>query len=300
METLKILVVSQKGGVGKSTLSTNFVAWYGEKKKQPSVLLALDPHASSSTWLKELSPRNVNFKEVSSSDFSAQRWFMGARTIIRKVNGTCNVAVADVTWTSGMNSDFLKEFDLVIVPTSVSQLDIDATQDFIQQNISSFQKKNSSFANKRLPPSLMLLPSMVTNEQLKTNPFTNKNFNFPFLLLPPIPYDTNVRSLFKNDFVHQSKLHTKHLFEICFEAISQAGKVKLKEKTAKLTKKTSLQKIERIQGNPSFSTNQVKKIWATKTNVHDNQNIARIIKSEEKNTKSFIRKKSWLEKITSW
>ena len=38
---LKILVVSQKGGVGKSTLSANFSAYCGSVKKKKSLLLDL-------------------------------------------------------------------------------------------------------------------------------------------------------------------------------------------------------------------------------------------------------------------
>jgi cellulose biosynthesis protein BcsQ len=300
METLKILVVSQKGGVGKSTLSTNFAAWCGEIKKQSTVLLDFDPHASSSTWLKELNPKNVSFKEASSSDFSAQRWFMGARTIVRKANETCEVAIADVTWTKGMNSDFLTEFDLVIVPTSVSQLDIDATHDFISQNLTSFQETTKNLSKKNLPPALMLLPSMVTEEQLKTNPFTNKNFDFPFLLLPPIPFDLNVRLLFKEKFIHQSSLDSKSLFEICFNSIAQAGKVKLKERFLKAKQLSTRPKIENMHGNLPPLHEKSKKIWSTKKNIQDSENIARIISSEVKNNKNLFRKKTWLERIISW
>ena len=184
MHTLKILVVSQKGGVGKSTFSTNFAAWCGERKNFSTTLLDFDPHASSSVWIKELSPKNVHHKEVSSSDFSAQRWFMGARSTIRKVESTCDIAIADVTWTKGMNANFLTEFHLIIVPTSVSQLDVDATHDFITKNIRFFKEQRAVLSNQKITPALMLLPSMVTSEQLQTNPFTTRNFDFPFLLLP--------------------------------------------------------------------------------------------------------------------
>jgi len=300
MQTLKVLVVSQKGGVGKSTFSTNFAAWCGEKKNLSTTVIDFDPHASSSTWLKELSPKNVSHKEASSSDFSAQRWFMGARTIIRKVDSSCDVAIADVTWTKGMNTDFLTEFNLVIIPTTVSQLDIDATHDFIVKNMNSFKEKRTCLSNVKLTPDLMLLPSMVTDEQLKTNPFTSKNFDFPFLLLPPIPFDVNVRLLFKKKFIHQSKIATKKLFEICFEAITQAGKVHLKEHSLKINQRHSPQKIQNMRGDLPPTHEDSKKIWATKRKLQESENIARIVNSQLNNNSKAVRKRSWLEKITSW
>jgi cellulose biosynthesis protein BcsQ len=81
---LKILVVSQKGGVGKSTLSANFSAYCGNVKKKKSLLLDCDPHASASSWLKALKPKNVDIKHHLVDDFTAQRWFIGMRNIVRK------------------------------------------------------------------------------------------------------------------------------------------------------------------------------------------------------------------------
>ena len=44
MDTLKILVVSQKGGVGKSTLSAIHSIWFSEKAIKTTVLLDFGPH----------------------------------------------------------------------------------------------------------------------------------------------------------------------------------------------------------------------------------------------------------------
>ena len=59
---LKVLVVSQKGGVGKSTLSANFSAYCGRMLGKKTLLLDCDPHASASSWLKALKPENVEVK----------------------------------------------------------------------------------------------------------------------------------------------------------------------------------------------------------------------------------------------
>ena len=85
VKSLKILVVSQKGGVGKSTLSSNLVGWLGEQKNLTTMILDFDPHASSSSWVTELKPKNVTVNSAVTTDFSAQRWFIGARSQIRKI-----------------------------------------------------------------------------------------------------------------------------------------------------------------------------------------------------------------------
>ena len=50
MSTFKILVTSQKGGVGKSTVSANLAA-YLRRQGQTVTLIDFDTHGSSSTWL---------------------------------------------------------------------------------------------------------------------------------------------------------------------------------------------------------------------------------------------------------
>ena len=65
MDTLRILVVSQKGGVGKSTLSANLSVWFSEKAFKTTVLLDLDPHGSSSTWVREARSSDVVAEPVS-------------------------------------------------------------------------------------------------------------------------------------------------------------------------------------------------------------------------------------------
>jgi len=50
MSTFKILVTSQKGGVGKSTVSANLAAFM-RRQGQSVTLVDFDTHGSSSTWL---------------------------------------------------------------------------------------------------------------------------------------------------------------------------------------------------------------------------------------------------------
>ncbi|OUV99534.1 MAG: hypothetical protein CBD16_08060 [Betaproteobacteria bacterium TMED156] len=298
METLKILVVSQKGGVGKSTLSTNLAAWFGEIKKQRTTLIDFDPHASSSVWLNHLNPKNVFVNNAVISDFSAQRWYIGARTVIRKMDTSSNIIIADVTWTSGMNSSFMREFDLVIVPTSVSSIDLEATNEFISKNLT--KSINNSFTNSRLnqDPSLMLLPSMVTNDQMRCNPFAKEYYSFSFLLLPPIPLDPEIRKLFKNNFIHNTTLKIKDSYEVCFESIYQAGKLHLRDnKFANSRLNTSL-KINKTN-NPNVVLSKEVKTWSTNSKIKDVKNVIPNFE-EQKKLKTNKRKKTWIQRISLW
>jgi cellulose biosynthesis protein BcsQ len=170
---LKVLVVSQKGGVGKSTLSANFSAYCGKELKKKTLLLDCDPHASASSWLKALKPENVEIKHHLINDFTAQRWFIGMRNVIRKSLHGFDFLVCDLTWTKSMSAEFVKEFDLIIIPTSVSLIEIDATNIFIEENLKKVAKSKNF-------PDLLICPSQVINDELKLNPFDSRTFNFPF------------------------------------------------------------------------------------------------------------------------
>ena len=216
---LKILVVSQKGGVGKSTLSANFSAYCGKMLKKKTLLLDCDPHASASSWLKALEPENVEVKHHLINDFTAQRWYIGMRNIIRKSLQGFDLLVCDLTWTKSMSAEFVKEFDLIIIPTSVSLIEIDATNVFIEENLKKLSRTD-------VFPDLLISPSQVINDELKGNPFDSRTFNFPFLLLPPIPSDPQVRALFEKGYTFESKDFVASSFKKVFRSILQAGRLR--------------------------------------------------------------------------
>jgi hypothetical protein len=132
MDTLRILVVSQKGGVGKSTLSANLSVWFSEKAFKSTVLLDLDPHGSSSTWIREARSSGVVTEHHVLDDFDARRWLINSRNIVRRQVNKAEVLICDLTWTAAMDPEVLYEFDLIVVPTSVSSIELSATIRFIE------------------------------------------------------------------------------------------------------------------------------------------------------------------------
>ncbi len=303
---LKVLFVSQKGGVGKSTLSANFAAWNAEKLNKTTTLFDFDPHGSASTWINSLPTNNIKVHHTDISDFVAQRWFISARSLIRKNDFNSELIVTDLTWTCGMNPDFINEFDLIVIPCSVSRIELEATQYFAELIIKN--SKTKFFSHK---PTILLCPSQVSSSELKENPFASINFNFPYMLLPPLPSNPEVRSLFKKGYVFNSQDLCKP-FELCFKAIVKAGEIKLEEKTTpnnevetsakpKNTKKTFI----KSNGFEDKISNKRNNVWLT-ANPKDNssrsdieiEKVSKILNTTSKLSKK--KKKSWLQRMRYW
>ncbi len=303
---LKILVVSQKGGVGKSTLSANFSAYCGKMLKKKTLLLDCDPHASASSWLKALEPENVSVKHQLVNDFTAQRWYISMRNLIRKSLHGLDFLVCDLTWTKSMSAQFVMEFDLIIIPTSVSLIEIDATNKFIEENLKRLSETNSL-------PDLLICPSQVINDELKGNPFDSRTFNFPFFLLPPIPSDPQVRALFEKGYTFESKEFLASSFKKVFRSILQAGRLR-RERISKeqlSNKKLIPDNVSRkVRGSSnqhyvdenkkSQETNQKQPHRLQKDNLvlfkNPNQlgKVKRILGEKKK------QKSSWIRRLVSW
>ena len=305
LNPLKILVVSQKGGVGKSTLSANFSAYCGRVLKKKTLLLDCDPHASASTWLKALKPDNVEVKHHLINDFTAQRWFIGMRNVIRKNLQGCDFLVCDLTWTKSMSAEFVKEFDLIIIPTSVSLIEIDATNIFIEENLKKLAAKNAL-------PDLLICPSQVINDELKSNPFDSRTFKFPFLLLPPIPSDPQVRALFEKGYTFESDDFIATSFKKVFRSILQAGRLSKERINKEQYVSTNVSQVFKVssnrihingeKGRQEINQNQPDKLQKDNvvlfknsnknTNQHDK--VKRILAEKKKH------KSSWLRRLVSW
>ncbi len=220
MDTLRILVASQKGGVGKSTLSANLSVWFSEKAFKSTVLLDLDPHGSSSTWVREARYSDVVTEHCVLDDFDARRWLIDCRNTIRRHVNKVEVLICDLTWTAAMDPEVLYEFDLVVVPTSVSSIELSATTRFIETIGWVFNSRNG------ISPTLLLCPSRVSEAELSTDPFSARDFSVPFMLLPPIYDDDLVRQLFKKQFVFDvSQSLAGQSYSRCAQSIQQAGTI---------------------------------------------------------------------------
>jgi chromosome partitioning protein len=118
-----IVIANPKGGVGKSTLSTNLAGYFASKGH--SVMLGdTDAQQSSRTWL---SLRPAHLPAISA-------WEVSDGRIAKPPKGTTHIVLDTPAGLSGNKLDaVLKIADKVIVPLQASIFDILATEEFLKK-----------------------------------------------------------------------------------------------------------------------------------------------------------------------
>ena len=196
----KILVTSQKGGVGKSTLSANLVAYLSRTLGLGVTLIDWDPHGSSSTWLNQAPSVGAVVKHMALPvDQGGNRPIFEARLQMRRAASECDILVCDLTWSDSLAGELMFEFDMVLVPTSVSEIELAATSGFLSRNRWVF---DSATARR---PMLVVCPTRVLNEQLNSDVFTKQRFPVSFMLAPPILEAQSARDLFERGYLMDAR-----------------------------------------------------------------------------------------------
>lgn len=218
----KILVTSQKGGVGKSTLSANLVAYLSRTLGLGVTLIDWDPHGSSSTWLNQAPPVGAVVKHMSLPvDQGGNRPIFEARLQMRRAASECDILVCDLTWSDSLAGELMFEFDMVLVPTSVSKIELAATSGFLNRNRWVF---DSATARR---PMLVVCPTRVLNEQLNSDVFTKQRFPVSFMLAPPILEAQSARDLFERGYLMDSRDVCGDSFREFGEAICAAREIRM-------------------------------------------------------------------------
>ena len=118
-----IVVANPKGGVGKTTLSTN-LAGYLASRGAKVMLGDVDRQQSSRTWLA-LRPAGVP---------RIESWEVARDEIVRPPKGTTHVVLDTPAGLHGKRLDeVMKLADKVLVPLQPSIFDIHASSDFVRQ-----------------------------------------------------------------------------------------------------------------------------------------------------------------------
>lgn len=116
-----VLVANPKGGVGKSTLSTN-IAGYFARQGHKTMLGDADRQQSSRAWL---ALRSASLPPIAS-------WDIGHDGLARPPKGTTHVVIDTPAQLHGERlKELLKLADRVVVPLQPSMFDILATRDFL-------------------------------------------------------------------------------------------------------------------------------------------------------------------------
>ncbi len=195
MSTFKILVTSQKGGVGKSTVSANLAA-YMRSQGQTVTLIDFDTHGSSSTWLRRAPQIGVAIQHhILPLDQGGNRPILDARLHLRRAASSSEVVICDLTWTDSIAGELMFEYDLVIVPTSVSEMELAATAGFLSRHRWVFDSAIHT------PPTLLVCPTRVQPEQLRSDVFSKQRFPVSFMLAPPILEAQTAREMFERGYL---------------------------------------------------------------------------------------------------
>ena len=222
---LKILITSQKGGVGKSTLSANLAAYFCHTRGKKTALIAFAHQATSGKWVKKAYPIGIHCNTADLPNYKGPGIvLLKAKEALRKGVENHQVVVADLTWTDVLSPEFLFEFDLVLVPTSLSIIELDSTLEFI--NRFSFIFK----ARVRKPPKLVLVPSRVDDFETYESIFT-RSFNTSFFLAPPVMYSESANNFFGSEFfVLTTNQEVRENFMTFARAIDELGESEMEDR----------------------------------------------------------------------
>lgn len=198
VKTHKILITSQKGGVGKSTLSVNLAAYFNKYTKAKAALVDLDHQATSSKWLNGVTDHILKEsayhleKGVSTGITS-----LNIARILRNASQASDVVVTDLTWTDQLPKEFFFDFDFLLVPCSLSSVELDSTVNFLE--------RISHIINSKIkkPPALVIVPSRIRGAEDYSR-MLRRTFNFEFYLSPPVTYSAEVQDYFCNTFLFDS------------------------------------------------------------------------------------------------
>ncbi len=227
-KTLKVLITSQKGGVGKSTVSANLAAYFSYISGKKTTLIDFDHQATSGKWVRKAYPIGIDCKTVDLPNAKGSGIaLLKAKEALRKANEASEVVITDLTWTDVLPPDFLFEFDLVLVPSSLSRVELDSTLEFVNR----FSYVFNSLL--KTPPKLVIVPSRVDNLDTYESIFS-KSFNAGFFLSPPVMYSASANEFFGTEFfVMTSKTEIRENFMEFGRSIEQLGDIEADLKSAK-------------------------------------------------------------------
>lgn len=245
-KALKILITSQKGGVGKSTVSANLAAYFAYISGKKTTLIDFDHQATAGKWVRKAYPIGIDCQTVDLPNAKGSGIaLLKAKEALRKANELREIVITDLTWTDVLPPEFMFEFDLILVPSSLSRVELDSTLEFVNRFSFIFNSR------MRKPPKLVIVPSRVDNLKTYESIFS-KSFNAGFFLSPPVMYSSSANEFFGTEFfVMTSKNEIRENFLEFGRSIEQLAEseadLRLTTKQAPLTQKVSGSILDRFR-----------------------------------------------------
>ncbi len=242
MHSLKILVTNQKGGVGKSTIAANLAAYLAIQENFKVNLIDFDKQSSSSRWISKAPDVGVTVHHAHLRyEDTGSLVLANAKRALNKFSVACDMSISDLTWTHAMSTEFMLEYDLILVPSAASKFEMASTEIFILEYVQKYLSQIQSRGQE-----ICVVPSRVYQ------PFQSDH---AFLNLQSVDHCSMAPSIFMvpaiDDFVYQDFLCVSSNEDVA-KNFSRFG-----EHIAKLIKKIAMTKatLSKINGTMKRSSN---------------------------------------------
>ncbi len=211
---IKVLVTSQKGGVGKSTLSANLAAYLSLHGGMRTALLDFDHQATSSTWLRRCGDSRVrvfpvDILSLTSSGLSVLK----SKEALRVACLDTDVVISDLTWVDTLPPSFFLDYDLILIPASLSGIELDSLHDFFERFANIFNSV------RQRVPQIVVAPNRLNDIDHYNEIFSESGFPVRFHLLSPIMYSKAAQDCFGKRFLFSTvDLSLRNAFlQVCTE-----------------------------------------------------------------------------------
>jgi chromosome partitioning protein len=124
------LVINAKGGVGKTTITTNLASYF-VSRDVPTTIADFDPQGSSLNWLAQRSSQARKIHGVDLSSRIGSGFANGRRQIPRQTQQLLIDAPAGPTRL--LLQDLLARTQSIVIPVAPSSIDVHATANFIKE-----------------------------------------------------------------------------------------------------------------------------------------------------------------------
>jgi hypothetical protein len=195
-EPIKILITNQKGGVGKSTIAANLSAYLALQESIGVSLIDFDRQGSSSRWTQKAPDIGVRVHCAEINYENPGIALLSARAAVRKYSQGVQISISDLTWHPTLSDEFMLDFDIVLVPSSASKIEMASTEIFILEYA---QRRMARLAaNKQF---ILVIPSRVEPGYAAHGAFTNLDFLMNCHITPPIHRAPDLDSYVYEDFL---------------------------------------------------------------------------------------------------
>jgi hypothetical protein len=167
-----------------------------------------DYQRTASQWVADAPQIGIDCRSFTiPNSKGAGNALLEAKEALRKTSESSQVIVCDLAWADVLPPEFLFEFDLVLVPSAGSKIDLLSSLDFVNRFSYIF---NSRMRN---PPKLAIVPSRVTSlDNFKAT--YDAVFQDGFAISEPVMHMPEIDALFGNDyFITSEKSESKDNFQ---------------------------------------------------------------------------------------